>query len=622
MPNGLSVLDLPSNNNPGSSAFVHTFTEAGQDYKTPLGEVLADTIDLTSNTELTETQKNNLASQWPEAVATGSAQNLKVAQAGHIWQPNEVAFLIVTGQSNAQGFDLGSDTTSPGGTAPGVHDAPAGPLPNVKIVRTRANPIAFTDYNNTANVYTETNGSGAAGGLQMAAFVWQNLIDGGAILPDLYAINISDGSSGFNSDVASVGERKWAYDLKGSAGGDLAEWDQLWRLYFEDIPKTIAAIRAEGKEPVLVAQTWVQGEEDAQYASSALLYNDALENFYQMCSSVLGVANLPLYIPKLYTDNVVFPAANVATVNAAFDNLAARHPSVKVVEWSDNPDYDPDDSSYLGIFQSDKIHYTRDSQIWLAEKVLGRLTDDAPVANPVKASDVTAEINAAVNKQMRQITETLPLVASGASATSGDIFVGLGGLTKAIRSNGLLSANEGHFMLIERGFACGYRNQKAFISDFGFEMELGIIQLAQANQGVLRISGGGSAAACMPDNGTVSGFIFEIARPTAANTFEMRLGVSNDTDGMVWTATQSITYVSAADAQAVISLKASADGTTMMATYIAKDKTNSVLSFSQSGLPDSSDANSLLSPCVQVSAHVLSGTTRILAGDFTFIRLA
>lgn len=548
-----------------------------------------------------------------ETGATGSTgadgangtRPLKIAHAGYQWQADDVAFFIATGQSNAQGFDLVSD--------PATHPSPAGPLANVKVVKAQVDPIAFDDYSSTNNQYTETNGSTDAGSLQEFARVWQAEVDGGATIPDLYAISIADGAAGFEKND---GNRQWASDGLDDGGTPFTEFKGLWALYQNAIPLAIAAIRALGKEPVLVAHSWIQGEQDSDGDTSSLAYAANVEALYQMFSSVLGVDQIPLY-----TAEIVSPGRTYrARINEAFDELRARHPSVVNIKWADFGSYNEDGTSNYGIFQTDNLHYTGTAQAYLAQRIYDRLADrEVPYVVP------DPDLSGARNAFLRRVPDSIAVVEGGASAAGGgDADIQLDGISRRIRSKGLAASDEGHFLLMKRSFGVGVRSQKPDLEDFGFEMEVGIVKLPQAVNGVLRISGGGTETLPMASDGSESGFILEFACPTTAGQYDVRLGVANDAAGgtMTWTATQTLTYSNASDPYAVISISVSEDGGTITAIYTPKDRQGTVLTFTASGLPDSGDANLVSGGNVQISAHVLAGTSEITCGDFSFIRIA
>lgn len=214
---------------------------------------------------------------------------------------------------------------------------------------------------------------------------------------------------------------------------------------------------------------------------------------------------------------------------------------------------------------------------------------------------------------------SLASITFGASATDGDTDVLYNGMVRRIRSNGASSVDEGHMLVMDVAFGCGYKFQKPDLQDFGFFMEVGIVKLPEVN-GLIRFSGGGDPSEPMPDDGSVSGFIFEIACPSSANEYEMRLGVAAG-GAITWSATENVEYDTDNDVQAVLRLWSSTDGSTMNALYTGKDRLDPSVSFSQGGLPTASDLQLTTGASVQISGHVSSGSTKVLCGEFTFVRI-
>lgn len=198
---------------------------------------------------------------------------------------------------------------------------------------------------------------------------WQDAIDGGAGLPDLYIVQIAIGAQGVTENYM------WYPDYpKILVPGVLGKVKIALTPFTEHILSLLkGSIRDRGAEPEIIGIHWRGGENDF-YAGGEVhrpvlkqLYHRIFDRFY----AALG-EQAPTVLHRL----VCFerPAtqqglSNLHFINGVFDKLAEAYPNVSVFDVRQAPQYVPDVPG-IGLFKSDFVHFTADVNQWVAEEIL------------------------------------------------------------------------------------------------------------------------------------------------------------------------------------------------------------------------------------------------------------
>lgn len=197
------------------------------------------------------------------------------------------------------------------------------------------------------------------------AKLWQNAIDNGANLPDLYIVQISIGSQGIINGM-------WNRDKeKVIKPGPLKTVDislfplalQINRMVLDNLKKT-------GKTPVVIGWHWIGSEQEA--GNRAYEREDVQERYDYFFDSMMESMgkNVPLYLYKIYTEKrctqLGLPEEATKAINELLLSQVRRFPDVSVVKAEECPLWDVR-HPHLGIFTEDNVHYLAGVQKWYAE---------------------------------------------------------------------------------------------------------------------------------------------------------------------------------------------------------------------------------------------------------------
>ena len=283
-----------------------------------------------------------------------------------IFAKNDAPILIVLGQSNAH--------------AHGTH------LPEDEIITEPLKNVYGLDreYNQAYGLDDVTWSGFTTGGMNLGetqdhtcclanvfAKKWQDAIDGGAELPDLYVIQISVGSQGVGQFEAH-GDNMW-YAMRDliMKPGKLGECDiSLYPLTTEILSAAVINLTMQGKKPKVIGLHWNQWETECYTGSKAM--NDAkanYENLFWGFFTALGGGKtghgVPLYLYRALSEN--FEAGRVERMNGILEEFTKLYEDCRMIDLRDTDIYNDTPKTH-GIFKPDGVHYTEDVHRYIAER--------------------------------------------------------------------------------------------------------------------------------------------------------------------------------------------------------------------------------------------------------------
>lgn len=294
------------------------------------------------------------------------------------WAEGEVAVVFIDGQSNAEGAPA---TLVPDFTA----------LANVFMMHTAQRTfIPFellfksgVGYRN--NTYRGRSIPQAAPSTELAK-LWQEKIDVGVSLPDLYIITTALGGTGFSTKITLSADRsKWnPYKLKntttGTVGpglfdeptpGTINQNSSLWKHSQQVKIAAVEEIYRKNLVPRVLGNLVYLGEQDSLNTNSADEWFVNLTHFKNMTDGAIGNAETPFY-PVILEQNgrPGEPKINSLSEDFLFANTDSRgiYPSLL-------PDYVAVSPNY-GIFE-DGTHYTAAAHRQLIEQFYAASVDSS-----------------------------------------------------------------------------------------------------------------------------------------------------------------------------------------------------------------------------------------------------
>lgn len=279
---------------------------------------------------------------------------------------NAAPILIVLGQSNAH--------------------AHATHLPENEIIRTPLKNVhgLSREYNQAYGLDDVTWTGFTTGGMNLGetqddtcclanvfAKKWQDAVDGGANLPDLYVIQVSVGSQGV-AQFEAHGNNMW-YAMRDLIlkPGPLGVCDiSLYPLTTEILSLAYMNLMTSGKKPQVIGIHWNQWETECYTGSKAM--NDAeanFENLFWGFFTALGSdktgRGVPLYLYRALSEN--FEASRVARMNEIFDGFTKKYADCRIIDPSLTSLYDDTPRTH-GIFMNDGVHYTETVHRYFADR--------------------------------------------------------------------------------------------------------------------------------------------------------------------------------------------------------------------------------------------------------------
>ena len=280
----------------------------------------------------------------------------------------KAAVFILLGQSNAVGHSLPMDEA----------DKIVAPLTNVFGLSREENQ-SYTNAALTWSGYT-SHGMNLAeeqdhtySVANCLAQQWQDAIDGGVALPDLYIVQIAIGAQGITPGYM------WHPDYPQILNpGKLGKVKMALTPFTTNILALLKdSIRARGAEPEIMGIHWRGGEND--FYSGGEVYRPVLKPLYEQIFGSFYQA-LGEKVPTVLHKLVCFERpvteqglSNLHFINQVFDALAEENDNISVFDVRQAPYYVPGIPGE-GLFKADFVHFTTEVNQWVADNILRQYT--------------------------------------------------------------------------------------------------------------------------------------------------------------------------------------------------------------------------------------------------------
>jgi len=279
---------------------------------------------------------------------------------------NKVAIFMLFGQSNATGH----------ATYMNDEDIIREPLQNVWGLNREPNQsydterLKFSRYTsygmnlaeNQDNTYSVAN---------CLARYWQDEIDSGTKLPDLYIIHISIGGQGVYGMWSPTREKKLI-------PGRLGDCDiSMYPLATHILTLLKKHLDNCNLEPDFVGMHWRGGEQEFWQHINNLKNEDRLKNVYKTMFNGLRQAlgyEFPIVLHKLNFDAILSGLDegkhihSMRYINEMFEELCNEMPNISMFDSYLAPHYNPEDP--YSLFLKDLIHYRAETNKWVAKEIL------------------------------------------------------------------------------------------------------------------------------------------------------------------------------------------------------------------------------------------------------------
>ena len=202
---------------------------------------------------------------------------------------------------------------------------------------------------------------------------WQNEIDEGRNLPDLYIVHIAIGSQGISRGMM------WNPDYEKSLIP--GKWGivkiSLYPYALHILSLLQKSFDGLEVEPDYVGLHWRGGEEDwgcrYEYLENTLhdLYEKMFEDFYVAIGQKVPVV-LHRFVAKDYlleNDLTGELLQNARYINGVFEKMEKNHFNISIFDVREAPFY-IEDVRGNGIFIEDAVHFTPDTNKWVAKEIL------------------------------------------------------------------------------------------------------------------------------------------------------------------------------------------------------------------------------------------------------------
>ena len=280
---------------------------------------------------------------------------------------------ILLGQSNAVGYS----TLLP------KEDRMELPLKNV-FGLTRENNLSYdnqeltwTGYTSHGTILGEENDHTCSVSNCLAR-CWQDAINEGADLPDLYILNISIGAQGVSPKYMWYPKREpmLVPGPLGTANISLCSFsNHIFSLLDDSFQKL-------GKSYEIMGIHWRGGENDMTLPKEELtgtlkpIYQDLFKSFYDSLGQVP-----PVILHKLICEEramVLDPTGedlkSLHYIDTIFHELIEENENISLFDVRKAPHYIPDTRQH-GIFLEDVVHYTPETNQWVAKEILKMYID-------------------------------------------------------------------------------------------------------------------------------------------------------------------------------------------------------------------------------------------------------
>lgn len=194
---------------------------------------------------------------------------------------------------------------------------------------------------------------------------WQNAIDKGENLPDLYIVQMSIGGQGIVNGM-------WNPDLPQCLiSGSLDSVNiSLYHLAKKIFPLVRKNLNDNGIDSQVIGWHWLGSEQDLFDDESEIAeLTSRYDNFFSDMISFIG-CECPTYLYKIYSkrqcDACRKNENSLDIINAQFVHQCQLHDDFKIVDLANSPLFD-DKKDDMGIFCPDLIHYRAETQKWFAD---------------------------------------------------------------------------------------------------------------------------------------------------------------------------------------------------------------------------------------------------------------
>ncbi len=201
---------------------------------------------------------------------------------------------------------------------------------------------------------------------------WQAAVDAGKGLPDLYIVHIAIGAQGVTEKFMWYPERP-----KKLVPGPLGTVDiSMYPLAIHVLSLIKESLAKLGAEPEFLLH-WRGGEEDDGVPVEQLkkvsrgIYDRMFEGFYRAVGERFPIVmhKFPYIERCLETDPTGESLKSMNYTNSVFEALAADNDNITLFDPRKAPHYVPDTRQH-GIFIEDAVHYTPETNDWVAGEIL------------------------------------------------------------------------------------------------------------------------------------------------------------------------------------------------------------------------------------------------------------
>lgn len=281
---------------------------------------------------------------------------------------NKAALFIMFGQSNAQGYSALMKEEDKI-TAPLKNVYGLGRDLNQNFENDKLNWEGYTTYGTNLGQAIDHSYSVSA----CLAKKWQDEIDAGVNLPDLYIINIAVGAQGITEKYMWWHKKEAKISVNEDGAVDIA----LYPFALHILSMVKESFASMGKEIAKVEFHWRGGENDAEVKKEELetylkgLYEKIFDGF----NNAYG-EKLPTTIHQIFNYDRAMDCdptgefrRSLYYINDVFDSLVAENENIDMFDVRNYPGYIPDVRGN-GMYMEDAVHYTGETNTWVAGEIL------------------------------------------------------------------------------------------------------------------------------------------------------------------------------------------------------------------------------------------------------------
>ncbi len=279
----------------------------------------------------------------------------------------EAAVFILLGQSNAVGY----------ATLMSEEDKIKEPLKNVYGLSRALNQsyhnerLDWSGYTSANMNLGETNDDTYSVANYLAK-LWQEEIDAGNHLPDLYIVHIAIGAEGVTEKYMWYPDRE-----KKLIPGELGTADiSLYPLTTHILSLLQGSFKEMGKTPSVVELHWRGGEQEMCVPADELrglmdIYDRMFEGFQEALGmeTQYTIHYAPISERAVELDPSGEYLKSLHVVNEAFEKQVEKHNNFSLFDSRKAPHYEPNTRTH-GLFLGDAVHYNPQTNRWVAEEIL------------------------------------------------------------------------------------------------------------------------------------------------------------------------------------------------------------------------------------------------------------